>query len=364
MEWWNDIWLNEGFAMFYMFKGIDFIHQNWTIYDFFLTDFFHDAVMMDERLSTHPLSPEADLVTDPDYIESLFDDISYNKGAVVLRMLEYAIGSQPYANGIKSYVSKYSYSNAKTEYLWQEIGNVAGDASYFNFLIIHILLIFYRLKIMGLSVSDYMNPWSNQSGLPVVSIQRTTDNKVQVSQQRFLANTSNTRDNNNYLWPIYLTYISSNGNNGSFMLTQESGVNDVSVDYEDWIKFNPDSIGYYITNYELRDWQMLTNLLQTDFTAISSADRANLIFDASVLARNNFITYDVFFDLILYMANEDSAEPWFAAASSLQNINENLVASNSGLYLRALIRQLSRSMYSSLGWQNIDGGIETIETRY
>lgn len=118
MDWWDDLWLNEGFASYMEYKGANASEPHWDVLQYFPTDDLHGVLKLDALQTSHPLIQN---VSTPDEIWSLFDAITYNKGASVLRMLEYTISPDKFIAGVNSYLEKYKYSNAKTEYLWEQI---------------------------------------------------------------------------------------------------------------------------------------------------------------------------------------------------------------------------------------------------
>nr|XP_027221665.1 glutamyl aminopeptidase-like [Penaeus vannamei] len=85
LEWWNDLWLNEGFASYVEFKGVDHVHPEWEMDSQFLGKNLQLVMKIDSRLSSHPIVKN---VNTPDQINAMFDAISYRKGSSVLRMLE------------------------------------------------------------------------------------------------------------------------------------------------------------------------------------------------------------------------------------------------------------------------------------
>ena len=132
MDWWNDLWLNEGFASYIEYKGVTNAEPDWNAENFFLVDDLQPVLRLDSLENSHPIIQE---VNNPDQITELFDTISYSKGSSVLRMLEHTIGSSVFQKGIQNYLKKNSYKNAKSEDLWNEMNLVLNQVNINKILI-------------------------------------------------------------------------------------------------------------------------------------------------------------------------------------------------------------------------------------
>lgn len=115
MKWWNDLWLNEGAASFFEYKGVNFISPEWSMMDQFILDKIQPALDLDALESSHPISVQ---VKDPSEIEAIFDTISYNKGASILYMLEGFLCEDVLKAGLNDYLATHAYGNADTNDLW------------------------------------------------------------------------------------------------------------------------------------------------------------------------------------------------------------------------------------------------------
>lgn len=123
LNWWNELWLNEGFATYMQFKGVDAVFPEWKMTDQFLVNTLHGVLNFDAQLSSHPIVQVAD---NPDQITELFDTITYSKGASVIRMLANFVGEDKFAKGVTRYLKKYEYGNAVTDDLLTEVEAVDG----------------------------------------------------------------------------------------------------------------------------------------------------------------------------------------------------------------------------------------------
>ncbi|KJH45142.1 peptidase family M1 [Dictyocaulus viviparus] len=125
MKWWNDFWLNEGFATMLSYIGANPINEmKLRMEDYFLVDSFEQGLHADSFTTTHPLSLKVDDILD---VKPTLDKISYHKGASVLFMIYYLIGEDDFLKGVKHHLEKYSYSNIQTSDLWSSFDEVVGN---------------------------------------------------------------------------------------------------------------------------------------------------------------------------------------------------------------------------------------------
>ena len=140
MKWWNDLWLNESFATFMSYVAVNKLFPKWEIWKSFIIEEQFVAMNLDQLLNTHPIQVK---INHPDEIKSIFDSISYEKGASVLMMLEDYLGSKTFMQGIQKYLKKYEYGNCETLDLWTALSNVSDK-----------------------NVEDFMSKWISLSGFP------------------------------------------------------------------------------------------------------------------------------------------------------------------------------------------------------
>ena len=102
--WWDDLWLNEGFASYMEYKGVANYHPDWEMEAQFLSLDLHPVMDLDAQLNSHPIVQE---VNDTNQITELFDKISYSKGASVIRMLENFMGAEEFRAGIHKFLESH-----------------------------------------------------------------------------------------------------------------------------------------------------------------------------------------------------------------------------------------------------------------
>jgi tricorn protease interacting factor F2/3 len=123
MRWWDDLWLNESFATFMDYKSTNMAYPEWKVWQDFVRTSTSGAMGRDALTKTHPIMAK---VHDPEEIEELFDEISYGKGASILRMIEAYIGSENFKKGVAQYLQKFRYSNASGHDLWSSLQEASG----------------------------------------------------------------------------------------------------------------------------------------------------------------------------------------------------------------------------------------------
>ncbi|RXG56649.1 Aminopeptidase N, partial [Armadillidium vulgare] len=100
-KWWSELWLKEGFADFMAYMAIDNVEPNWKMMDYSVRESMYEALKADSLLSSHPINVE---VNNPDRISEIFDSISYNKGASIIRMMYHFLSEEVYKRGMRNYL--------------------------------------------------------------------------------------------------------------------------------------------------------------------------------------------------------------------------------------------------------------------
>jgi len=224
MKWWDDLWLNESFATFMSFKAVDSFEPSWNLWDDFLSGETSGAMVRDSLSTTHPIHVE---VNSPDEIEAIFDDISYGKGASILRMIEYFLG-ESFRKGLNNYLSHFRFSNAKANDLWDSLQTTTS----------------YPVKLI-------MDSWIMQPGYPYVKVS-LDGNQLVLEQQRFTL--AKKLDDLTYVIPISM---SLNGKRLDLLMDEKR--TNIKVDNIKSIKLNLDRSGFYRVYYNF-DNELIDNM--------------------------------------------------------------------------------------------------------
>ena len=181
MEWWNDLWLNEGFASWIEYKAVDHLFPEWEMWTQFTVADLGPALSLDGLKNTHPIEAE---IRSPDELGELFDAISYSKGAAIIRMLEHFLGEETFRRGLAHYLSAHEYGNARTEDLWEALGSVSQKP-----------------------VKAIMDTWTKQPGYPFLEVRQAQSEAgypvLTLVQRRFFYERDPARDDADpALWRI------------------------------------------------------------------------------------------------------------------------------------------------------------------
>nr|AVZ46159.1 Aminopeptidase N [Ichneumia albicauda] len=304
LEWWNDLWLNEGFASYVEYLGADHAQPTWNLKDLMVLNDVYRVMAIDALASSHPLSTPASEVNTPAQISEVFDSISYSKGASVLRMLSSFLTEDLFKKGVASYLHTFKYGNTIYRDLWEHLQQVVDKQS--------VIQVPYK-------VNDIMDRWILQMGFPVITVDTQTGT---LSQEHFLLdpNSTVTRPSQfNYLWIVPISSI-KNG-----MVQETLWMPDVKQNQSDlfktaaneWVLLNLNVTGYYVVNYDDGNWERILSQLQTDPLVIPVINRAQVIHDAFNLASARKVPVTRALNTTLFLIRETEYMPWEAALSSL-----------------------------------------------
>uniref|UniRef100_A0A4W6G3L8 Aminopeptidase n=1 Tax=Lates calcarifer TaxID=8187 RepID=A0A4W6G3L8_LATCA len=186
MKWWNDLWLNEGFATYVSYLGANYAEPTWKMKDLIVLNEIVGVMAVDALASSHPLSSKEEDIQMPEHISELFDSITYSKGAAVLRMLSEFITETVFSKGLSTYLEEFKYKNTVYTDLWKHLQMAVDKAG---------------IKLPS-SVEVIMNRWILQMGFPVVTIDTKTG---KITQKHFLLDPDSVVDRpSEFKWELLL----------------------------------------------------------------------------------------------------------------------------------------------------------------
>ncbi|VEN48739.1 unnamed protein product [Callosobruchus maculatus] len=289
LDWWSDLWLNEGFATYFQAHLANLVENGIMELDKqFVTWVVHKAFQYDALVTTTPISNKANEINTPTEINKKFDDISYSKAGSVIRMIEHFLGKDVFQTALKSYLAQNAKKNTSPDVLFKHFA--AAQKKYKNF-------------------EEIMHNWFYEAGFPLVNVDWNETTCV-ISQERFNSNASTK-------WYIPITYATSEDLDFSTTtkaLLEPGKTVEIALSNETaWIILNTQVNGFYRVNYAEGLWNYIIKHLKSKHEDIHVLNRAQLIDDVFNIAKIGKIGYSTAFELSSYLTNERGYYPWATA---------------------------------------------------
>ncbi|HEU5246272.1 MAG TPA: M1 family aminopeptidase, partial [Candidatus Udaeobacter sp.] len=326
MAWWDNLWLNEGFASWMGSKCTAHFNPQWEVW--LRREFPRDpsrrvgiakeaAMEGDARSTTHPI--QQPVATEAE-AGSAFDDITYKKGQSFLRMLESFLGEDVFREGIRRYVAAHMYSNTTTADLW----NALSEAS-------------------GKPVGEIAAGWTEQAGFPVVKVKREQGGNVSLTQERFTVNFTNAPP---LEWKIPLTYAVVGETPATLLMSRKSDrIHNIPPDRA--LKLNVNGAGNYRVEYDQRSRQLLLGTLKN----LGVEDRVNLLSDAWALVQANRAPIALYFELVEKLPASTELAEREQIIHVLDFINRLLSGSSEHEKFQRYARSLLGPTFDAVGWE-------------
>ncbi|XP_056307905.1 alanyl (membrane) aminopeptidase b, tandem duplicate 1 [Danio aesculapii] len=341
IRWWNDLWLNEGFASYVEYLGADDVEKDWNIKDLIVLNDVHRVFAIDALASSHPLSSKEEDVQRPEQISEVFDTISYSKGASVLRMLSNFLSETVFTRGLQTYLDHFKFNNTVYTDLWDHLQRAVDETG----------------TELPRSVKDIMDRWVLQMGFPVVTINTVTG---QISQEHFLLDPETRPEPSefNYEWFVPITWTKNEAIKAPYWLLQKNTqFDDMKTNANEWVLANINTTGYYRVNYDEQNWERLLNALQISRESIPVINRAQLIDDAFNLAKAGIIKTTLALRTTEFLDVETEYMPWQSALNNLDYFYLMFDRSEVYGYMQAYIRKQVTPLFEYFtdltDWQDV-----------
>jgi aminopeptidase N len=289
MAWWDNLWLNEGFASWMGTKCSDALNPAWQLWPRANAD-KERAMALDARKTTHPVQTP---VANESQASDAFDEISYQKGQSFLRMLEAYLGEATFRDGIRRYIARHQYSNTTTADLWAALGEASGK------------------PVVALAAG-----WTAQPGFPVVEVARATENgrpALRLQQNRFTLNDPGAAP---LQWKIPVTLADPTSSAAPKILLLETPQTTLpwpeatpaarGPEAGATLKANIHDTGYYRVFYQ----EPLRGALVRQFRRLASTDQLNLLADTWAFVENGVVDARAWLDLAAQLGDTTSQPIW------------------------------------------------------
>jgi aminopeptidase N len=331
MAWWDNLWLNEGFASWMGTKCTARFNPQWEVWLSKNTPrdptrrhgIGREAAMEgDARSTTHPI--QQTIATEAE-ASSAFDDITYRKGMSFIRMLESFLGENIFRDGIRKYMAAHKFSNSTTADLWNALSEGSGKP-----------------------VGEIAAAWTQQPGFPVVKVTRDPSGKITLTQERFTVHFPKAPP---LEWKIPLTYsVAGEAAPASLLMTSKTvGLPNISAGRA--IKLNVEGAGNYRVEYDEASWKLLLAELPKMF----SADRVNLLADAWALVQANRAPLSLYLDLVEKLPAKDELAEREQIMHVFDFINRLLAGQPQREQFQNYARSVLRSSFEQVGWEPKSG---------
>ena len=327
MAWWDNLWLNEGFASWMGTKCTAKFNPDWEVW--LRKNVPRDparryglgkesAMEGDARSTTHPIHQP---VANEAEAGSAFDDIAYRKGLSFITMLESFIGEEVFRDGIRKYMAAHKLSNTTAADLWNSLSEASGKP-----------------------VGEIAAAWTEQPGFPVVNVARGPEGKITLTQERFTVRYENAPA---LEWKIPLTYsVAGQAAPASLLMTSKT-IDLPGTSADRAVKLNVEGAGTYRVQYDAVSWKLLLG----ELPKLSSADRANLLLDAWALVQANRAPLSHYLELVEKLPTQDELAEREQVMHVFDFINRLLAGTPQREPFQKYARAILRSSFEQVGWE-------------
>ncbi len=328
MSWWNGLWLNEAFATFMEMLAVDAWKPAWKRWESFAVA-RAAAFSVDGLVSTRPIEYPVHAPKDAD---AMFDILTYEKGASVLRMLEQHIGPTVFRDGVRQYLRAHAYGNADTKDLWTALGAVAQQP-----------------------VPELMDGWIFQPGFPLITAE-VQGNQLRLSQRRFTYITEASTAGQLWHIPVRIRLsIGGRTEHRKLLLTERETNINLPVGVTS-ILVNEGGHGFYRVRYQ---GMLLQQLLDQGLERLAAIERFILVSDAWATTVAGIMPLVDYLQLIAHFKSERDKNVWAVLLESFSFLNR-IISPEDRPALEAFVRSSVGPAVDELGWEPKPGESDLI----
>ena len=329
MAWWDNLWLNEGFASWMAAKATDHFHPEWR--PFLDGQVEREGVLnLDARKTTHAIQTQ---VANESQAANAFDAITYGKGQAFLRMLEAYLGEDQFRKGIRAYMAKHQYSNTTSADLWAALEKASGKP-----------------------VEKLASDWTTQPGFPVVKVEQVCEGgkrKVTLSQEQFRLDEPAAQKR---LWNVPVQVGTVNGK-AYYTLLSGASTTLVQAGCDGTLVVDPASVGFFRVQYD----QASFDALAAQVSKLPDTTRLKLQGDAWGMVMANRMQLDSYLKLVSKYGTEPRLAVWDAILGNLATLDTLAADTPERPLVRRFLIDLVSPKFRTLGWEEKPG--EPMEDR-
>ncbi len=323
MKWWDDIWLNEGFATWMSSKPLEKWKPEWN-YDLDDVSGTGGTLNMDSLINTRPIHQAAET---PAQIQELFDGIAYGKAASVLRMVEAYLGEETFRAGVNAYLQQHQYANATASDFWGA-----------------------QAKTSKKPVDQIMPTFVKQAGVPLINVKSQCSGNstiVELDQRRYYYDREKFQAANDQLWQVPMCLKSSTGAQKCEVLAKKQATVTLPG-CSTWVLANAGATGYYRAGYEPDAVRALANDAESK---LSPAERIALQTDIWASVRVGREPVGGYLAFVQGLGSDRNRAVLEDVLGRLNFIGQYLVTDNDRESYRIWLRQYLTPILKDVGWE-------------
>jgi aminopeptidase N len=327
MQWWDNLWLNEGFATWMETKPLAEWKPEWNYPQDDAQD-LDQTLNLDAQKTTRTIRATADT---PDEINEMFDGIAYGKAGAVIGMVEHYIGKEAFRQGVHDYLQAHLYANATAEDFW----NAQTANSH-------------------LPVDKIMSSFVTHPGVPLLTLSERRASGVPVGQSRFFlsapataavtATDGKAQQDQHWTVPVCLK---TGDKPICRVLTPEDSSIPIPMDIGlPMIYANAGGKGYYRTLYTPQQYSAIVAKAET---ALTPPERIGLLGDRWALVRSGQATVGGYLDLVLALKQDPNAAVLDLVHQQLEKVDSQIATDEDRTEFAAVVRRQFGPVYAALG---------------
>lgn len=324
MAWWDDLWLNEGFASWMEVKAVDHLFPEWCMWDIFLAEDMTEGLELDGLSRSHPIEVP---VGNPHEINEIFDAISYVKGGSLIRMLEQFVGEETFRQGVSRYLSRFAYQNASTRDLWATLGQVSGR-----------------------NIRSIMEAWTRAMGYPVVlpgaGSSGTFIQRPFFNHPGEMARSLSEPDGR--VWPVMLFLAAGKHRQPWLMEGREAALHPPPPG-KSWETLNAGHTGFFRVLEEEKTRSLRREMIRRG--ELGTADRLGFVNDLFALGRAGLLPLSEFLDTLPVYRGEGQYIVWADISAHLGWLYGLLAFSAGWERMDPFAVFLMREAFRNAGWE-------------
>ena len=337
MKWWDDIWLNEGFATWMSFKPIESWKPEWHSERNEIQE-TGGSLSTDSIASVRAIRAKAET---PAEIGTLFDGIAYGKAASVLRMVEAYVGPEVFQKGANAYLEKHAYGNATAEDFWNQMAATSEKP-----------------------VDGIMAGFTQQSGAPLVTEVKTECGvkvvqsgrhkkkvpvtQVTLAQERYFADAAKLTAGSQEIWqiPVSLRPAGAGAKDATYVLLAQRQQTFELPGCAAWVYANAGGRGYYRSAYDAATLAKMSTELETSF---SPEERIHFLGDEWAIMRVGRLSIGDYLDTLEKMKGERARAVVGVMMGRLGDIHDTVANVSDRAAFEKWVRDFLRPMATELG---------------